>query len=79
MDAKRNVMVERFLAWLAEYRVRNRLSVRALAAKTGVSLPTLYRLVHRANEPKLSTLERLCDSLGVDLERILEGEAGGKP
>lgn len=74
-NKERKDILDLFLDWLKKYRKQERLSVRALSARTGISLPTLYRLVHRTKETRLSTIQRLCDALDVKLEHILAAGA----
>ena len=51
---------------LSETRRSRLLSMRALAAKSGVSLKTINNIEMRHITPHLSTVAKLCEALGVD-------------
>ncbi len=63
---------------LREIRERRGLSLRQLAAKSGVGVATLARLEAGEYDPRLSTLRRLAKALRVSVPALLrEGKRGG--
>src|SRR5215216_6198886 len=59
------------VATLEEVRLRRRLTQRALAARSGVSLSTIQAIeAGRAGRVRFGTIEKLADVLGVEPEEI---------
>jgi lambda repressor-like predicted transcriptional regulator len=56
------------------------LSVRKLSLNAGLSPATIHNIIHRKYEPKVNTLNRIADYLGVDREFLwkLAGLTGGE-
>lgn len=52
------------------------LSMEALAAKAGVSTPTVYRAEASRHRTKPSTLAKLAEALGVDAESLIREDHG---
>lgn len=52
------------------------LSMEALAAKAGVSTPTVYRAEHSRHVTKASTRQKLAEALGVDAETLIREDHG---
>ena len=48
------------------------MSKNALAQKAGISVQSVSFIENGVNSPSLSTLLRICDALGVELETILK-------
>jgi len=63
---------------LREIRERGGLSLRRLAAESGVGVATLARLEAGEYDPRLSTLRKLAKALRVSVPTLLgEGKKGG--
>jgi transcriptional regulator with XRE-family HTH domain len=75
---ERTAVARAVALWLADYRDRHGLSQEELAGRTGLRQPAIARLEAGDTEPKLSTLLRLTEALGVPLDiRLLpRAEAG---
>lgn len=56
---------------LKEWREKRGLSLRQLAAKSGVHHMSLFRLESGRLDPQLSTLLKLCDALGITLNQLV--------
>lgn len=54
---------------------RQRLSVKELCKKAGVSYPALARINAGKQEPRPSTVGKLAHALGVPVEQLIEQEA----
>lgn len=56
---------------LREWREKRGLSLRQLAAKSGIHHMSLFRLESGRLDPQLSTLLKLCDALGITLNQLV--------
>jgi transcriptional regulator with XRE-family HTH domain len=56
---------------LKEWREKRGLSLRALAAKSGIHHMSLFRLESGKLDPQLSTLLKLCRALGITLHQLV--------
>jgi transcriptional regulator with XRE-family HTH domain len=66
---KRRPIAEQLKAW----RTGRALSQRALAERAGMPYPMVARLELGATDPRLSTLERLAEALGVTVGDLVDG------
>jgi transcriptional regulator with XRE-family HTH domain len=57
---------------LRNERIRRRLSINALAKKSGVSQPMVSYIEREMRSPTLKTLLRITEALDVDLWKILK-------
>nr|MBA3414109.1 helix-turn-helix transcriptional regulator [Chloroflexia bacterium] len=55
-------------------RERQLLTLRALAAKSGVQFHTIHAIETGKQEPRPSTLRKLCDALGIEPTEVLAAE-----
>ena len=60
---------------LREVRIRRLLSIRALAAASGVATRTIVEAEAGRQAPRLATMRRLADALGVAPEEVDEFRA----
>jgi transcriptional regulator with XRE-family HTH domain len=64
---------ERFAANLRRQRLANGLSQEQLAAKTGLHPSEVSRLERAVREPRLGTIAKLADALGVSAAKLVAG------
>ncbi len=57
-------------------RERQLLTLRALAAKSNVQFHTIHAIETGKQEPRPSTLRKLCDALGIEPTEVLAAEVG---
>lgn len=62
---------------LRSARERQLLTLRALGAKSGVQFHTIQAIETGKQEPRPSTLRKLCDALGIAPTDVLAAEVGG--
>lgn len=48
------------------------LTLRALAARSNLSVSTLYKIIHDEQIPKLATIKKICDGLGIPLSAFFQ-------
>lgn len=63
---------------LKEIRKRKRFTVTALAVESGVSRPSIWKIENSKASPRLSTLEKLANALGVTIAELCPSEAHEK-
>jgi len=63
---------------IRQLRERKGVSLRELARRAGVGVATLSRIEAGEANPRLSTLLRLADVLGVFVGKLFEKPSGGK-
>ncbi|WP_447603825.1 helix-turn-helix domain-containing protein [Nitrospira sp. Nam80] len=56
---------------LKEWRERRGISLRQLAAKSGIHHMSLYKLEAGKLDPQLSTLIKVCGALGITLNQLV--------
>ena len=66
-------------ARLREARLRRMLTLRELAARTGVGFDTISRIETGRQRPRISTLRRLAEALGVEAEDLIEWGSAREP
>ena len=76
-ECERNAFADAVSVWLVAYRATHQLTQRQLAEKVGMKQAAIARMELGDVEPKLSTLHRLAQALGVDLIVELGGGQGG--
>jgi len=63
---------------LRSWRTIREFSQRALAARAGMPYPMIAKLELGQTDPRLSTLRRLAEALGIDVVDLLTGPAERK-
>jgi transcriptional regulator with XRE-family HTH domain len=58
---------------LKRLRTLNALTQAQLAERTGISTAALARIERDENEPRMTTLRKLADALGVEPRELIEG------
>ena len=58
---------------LKRLRTLNALTQAQLAERTGISTAALARIERDENEPRMTTLRKLADALGVEPRQLIEG------
>jgi len=69
---KSDIVSPRLARLLRNERIRRRLSINALAKKSGVSQPMVSYIEREMRSPTLKTLLRITEALDVDLWKILK-------
>ncbi len=62
-------------ARIAFWREQKQLSLRALAAKSGLYASQLHRFEHDAQDPRATELEAIAKALGLSMAEFYEAEA----
>ena len=57
---------------LKQVRERKGVSLRVLAAESGISFTTIHRIEKGEETPRFSTLEKLAKALGVSVRDLIE-------
>jgi transcriptional regulator with XRE-family HTH domain len=60
---------------LREWRERRLLTLRELAARSGVQFHTIHAIETGKQEPRVSTLRKLIEALGIPVEEVLALDA----
>lgn len=51
---------------------QHNLTLRALAARSNLSVSTLYKIIHNEQIPKLTTVKKICDGFGITLSEFFQ-------
>lgn len=54
---------------------QHQITLRDLAARSNLSVSTLYKIIHDEQIPKLTTLKKICDGFGVTLSEFFQSDA----
>lgn len=72
-----------FTLWLGRrvetLRKEQHLTMFQLSIRSGVAQTTLKRMRHGIGNPKMLTLVRICQALGITLNEFFAEEEGGEP
>lgn len=58
--------------YLREIRTRKNISIRKLAKKSGVSKATISNIEGGMVDPKVVTISKLCNALGVEINEMVD-------